>query len=163
MTWHDRSGILRPDQIGWLCDHLLRSLKSIGVQGDVRVCSVGDAAMSCAHQRDLGVSGSTDVITYDIRSDAGDPVLDLDALICVDEARRQSELRGHTIERELLLYSLHAVLHCCGEDDHDEVSSARMHAREDAILMEIGVGPTYAAGPEMELSIAEAHPGSQRP
>lgn len=72
------------------------------------------------------------------------PPLDVDLLICVDEARRQSAARGHSIERELLLYILHGVLHCLGEDDHDPTDAARMHAREDEVLDAIGVGATFS-------------------
>ncbi|VAX42159.1 hypothetical protein MNBD_PLANCTO03-1432, partial [hydrothermal vent metagenome] len=70
--------------------------------------------------------------------------LDVDLLLCVDEARRQAEARGFTIERELLLYLVHGVLHCLGYDDHTEADAARMHAEEDRLLEAAGVGATYA-------------------
>jgi probable rRNA maturation factor len=80
--------------------------------------------------------------------------LDADLLICLDEAARQAQSRGIVIERELLLYALHGVLHCLGEDDHDPVAHEQMHAREDGILTALGIGPTFAAGdtPEAKRS-----------
>ena len=57
--------------------------------------------------------------------------------------------RSHPVERELLLYIIHGILHCLGEDDHDDDAYARMHAREDDLLEAIGVGRTFAA-PESE-------------
>jgi probable rRNA maturation factor len=64
----------------------------------------------------------------------------------VDEAGRQSAVRGHTVEQELLLYVVHGVLHCLGHDDHDPDAAARMHAEEDRVLAAVGVGVTYARG-----------------
>jgi probable rRNA maturation factor len=83
--------------------------------------------------------------------------LDVDLLVCADEAGRQAELRGFTVERELLLYIVHGVLHCLGFDDHNETDSARMHAEEDRLLAAAGVGATYApAEPMGEGRVAPA-------
>ena len=70
-------------------------------------------------------------------------VLDTDILVCIDEAERQSTARGYPCERELLLYTLHGVLHCIGFDDHEEADFEAMHAAEDAALAAIGVGPVF--------------------
>lgn len=70
-------------------------------------------------------------------------VLDTDILVCLDEANRQSTARGYPCERELLLYTLHGVLHCIGFDDHEEADFEAMHAAEDAVLAAIGVGPVF--------------------
>lgn len=101
--------------------------------------------MAAAHSGFLGVDGTTDVLTFDL-TEPGQPDLDVDILVCVDEARRQGAARGHGVERELLLYIVHGVLHCLGHDDHDPSAAARMHAEEDRILEAVGVGPTYATG-----------------
>ena len=102
--------------------------------------------MADAHLRHMGVSGTTDVITFNLAEGDEDALparLDTDLLICVDEARRQSERRSIPIERELLLYTIHGTLHCLGHDDHTTGDARAMHAREDAILESIGVGATY--------------------
>ncbi|MFZ4430476.1 MAG: rRNA maturation RNase YbeY [Phycisphaerales bacterium] len=70
-------------------------------------------------------------------------VLDTDILVCIDEAERQSTARGYPCERELLLYTLHGVLHCIGFDDHEEADFEAMHGAEDAVLAAIGVGPVF--------------------
>lgn len=77
-----------------------------------------------------------------------DAPLDVDILVCADEAARQAAVRAVPVERELLLYIVHAVLHCLGEDDHDEASAGRMHEREDRILSAIGVGAVYSVAPQ---------------
>lgn len=113
--------------------------------GEVRVKIIGDEEMAAAHVRYSGVEGTTDVLTFDLADGGaadGEP-LDVDILICSDEAKRRGAELGHPMERELLLYIVHGVLHCLGHDDHDEAGYARMHALEDEILGAIGVGPTF--------------------
>ena len=81
----------------------------------------------------------------DIRQDnvRSSCVLDTDILVCIDEAERQSTARGYPCERELLLYTLHGVLHCIGFDDHEQADFEAMHDAEDAVLAAIGVGPVF--------------------
>jgi probable rRNA maturation factor len=126
----------------WLAQTADGALVTLGASGEVRVRVVGDAAMAAAHQRYAGVAGTTDVLTFDL---AGDPSkLDVDILVCMDEAARQAARRGHETRTELLLYIVHGILHCLGHDDHDEAAAARMHAEEDRLLSAVGVGAVYA-------------------
>jgi probable rRNA maturation factor len=152
----DLGGLLKPPARAWLTDHARRAAAMLASAGEVRVRVVGDAEMAAAHERYQGISGTTDVLTFDLSDapagapvDVGRPsarVLDTDILICFDEASRQALARVHTTERELLLYIIHGVLHCLGHDDHDEAAAARMHAVEDRVLDALGVGATYARG-----------------
>lgn len=128
------------------------ALADTGVRGgSVRIRLVTDAEMAAAHAKYSGIEGTTDVLTFDMRDEVegqaedlpADP-LDVDVWVCVDEARRQAAARNIELLREILLYCLHAVLHCLGHDDHDEEGFARMHAEEDRILEHIGVGRTFA-------------------
>jgi probable rRNA maturation factor len=128
----------------WIEDHARRAIAGLGATGEVRVRVVGDEAMAAAHSGFAGVEGTTDVLTFDL-AEPGQSSLDVDILVCIDEARRQAAARGHGVERELLLYIVHGVLHCLGHDDHDPAAAARMHAEEDRILESLGVGATYAA------------------
>lgn len=133
---------------GWL-EAAIAATGSSG--GEVRVRLVGDPEMAAAHEKYSGVPGTTDVLTFDMRDEdeevepAGG-AMDVDIWACVDEARRQATARGIEVERELLLYCLHGVLHCLGYDDHGEEEYARMHAEEDRILEAIGVGRTFGIG-----------------
>lgn len=128
----------------WLREMSCRAMEELGVgaRGEVRVRVVRDDEMAKAHLRYKKVEGTTDVLTFDLSPPGG--ALDADILVCVDEARRQAEARGHTPERELLLYIVHGVLHCMGYDDATPEEAAAMHAREDEVLTAIGVGATYA-------------------
>lgn len=110
---------------------------------DVRVRLVADDEMADAHQRYADVPGTTDVLTFDLSGDGR--TLDVDIMVCVDEARRQGERLGHETRRELLLYIVHGVLHCLGHDDHHDDDYRRMHDAEDRVLERLGVGRTFAA------------------
>lgn len=123
--------------------------QSMRLTGEVRIRIVNDDEMSTAHQRHLGDPTTTDVITFDLAE--GDSVntrrLDVDLLLCADEANRQASELGLPVERELLLYAIHGVLHCLGYDDHTDQDAQAMHALEDQLLESIGVGATYSATP----------------
>jgi probable rRNA maturation factor len=129
----------------WLSERALLSLRPLGCTGEIRARLVDDETMKTAHARWLGVAETTDVLTFDLADSDG--MLDVDLLICADEARRQAEARGLPLERELLLYLIHGVLHCLGHDDHDEAGAARMHAEEDRLLEAAGIGATFAVAP----------------
>ena len=146
--------VLDPDNLlgaaprRWLTDHARAAVAHLGASGEVRVRVIADAEMATAHERYSNVPGTTDVLTFDLREDPNpEAPLDVDVLICADEARRQATARGVPVQRELLLYIVHAVLHCLGEGDHDEAAAARMHEREDRVLAAIGVGAVYAVAP----------------
>jgi probable rRNA maturation factor len=161
----DATKRLRPDQLAFIDSHLRRAIELLGASGDVRIRIVDDPEMAQNHQDFCGVEGTTDVITFDLSDPDANPeakpaidlgpnnlvnvrnkiVLDTDILICLDEADRQSHLRNHPIQHELLLYTLHGILHCLGFEDHEEADHRLMHAVEDAVLAQIGVGPLFAS------------------
>ncbi|MCC5829974.1 MAG: rRNA maturation RNase YbeY [Phycisphaeraceae bacterium] len=132
----------------WLGGKLHDVLKLLAIErGQLSIALVNDQVMSRLHESYAGVSGTTDVLTFDLRDD-GDgedqAALDGEIVACVDEAARQSARRGHKLEEELLLYAIHGLLHLLGEDDHDPEDAQRMHAREDELLERLGLGPIYA-------------------
>ncbi|MEZ6232866.1 MAG: rRNA maturation RNase YbeY [Phycisphaerales bacterium] len=142
----DATGRLDRSTLDWLRRHVASAAGELACAGEVRVRAVGDAEMRAAHARHLGEDSTTDVLTFDLRENAeGGAPLDVDVLVCVDEAERQGGERGHPASHELLLYIVHAMLHCLGYDDRDEASFAAMHAREDEVLGAIGVGLVYGA------------------
>lgn len=150
VSWLDRSGTLTPADVSWLDRSFKAALGHLQARGEVRVVCVGDAEMTAAHARSLGINETTDVLTFDLAdgpATGGDPpALDADIMVCVDEARRRTPGTSDALRRELLLYALHGVLHCLGHDDHDDEGFDRMHAQEDAVLTAIGVGPVFRAG-----------------
>ena len=63
-----------------------------------------------------------------------------DMVISVDRAKAQAEEFGHSVQREIAYLAVHSVLHLLGYDHLDEgPQKARMRAREEAILEELGI------------------------
>lgn len=136
------AGSDRSIDYGWLTDRLARALPLIGRPvRRIGVSIVNDDQMRRLHEQHCGVAQTTDVLTFD-QADKDGPI-DADIAVCADVAERQSAEMNHRLERELLLYIVHGLLHCCGGDDHDAAAAAAMHAEEDRILEAIGVGATY--------------------
>jgi probable rRNA maturation factor len=97
--------------------------------------------MQALHTQFSGLNSTTDVLTF-ANNDSGAPI-DCDIAVCVDEARRRAAELNHTVAQELLLYTLHGMLHAAGFDDVAPDLHAAMHAEEDRILTAIGVGPLF--------------------
>lgn len=114
--------------------------------GEVLVRIVDDPEMTRVHTDFLDDPTTTDVITFDLTNGGSSSggALDVNAYVCLDEAQRAATARSHDVLHELTLYILHAALHCLGENDATEDAYERMHAREDAVLTAIGLGPVFA-------------------
>lgn len=132
----------RPVDLPWLrdglaaaLDHVARPIHSLTVK------VVDDAAMLALHERHRGEAATTDVLTFD-SSAPGGPI-EADIVVCADVAARRAAEHDHVLERELLLYALHGVLHCAGFDDRTPDDFEAMHAEEDRILTATGIGPTF--------------------
>ncbi|MFG0307344.1 MAG: rRNA maturation RNase YbeY [Phycisphaerales bacterium JB040] len=145
--WLDPDRLLTPAQTAWLEDASARVLdvaaSRFGVRGELRVRVVDDRAMTQAHRRHCELDSTTDVLTFDLSESEHE--IDTDVLVCLDEGVRRAGELGHPPERELLLYALHALLHCVGHDDHDPEAYQAMHALEDELLERAGVGATFHA------------------
>lgn len=114
--------------------------------GIVSIRLVDDETMSDLHERSMGISGPTDVLTFDLSENETDttaPKIEGDVVISIDTARREAQARNHPLVHELMLYAIHATLHLLGFDDHSEIDATRMHTEEDAIMVAMGIGPVY--------------------
>ncbi|MDB5297252.1 MAG: putative rRNA maturation factor [Phycisphaerales bacterium] len=121
---------------------------------ELSVALVGDAAMAGLHERFMGIPGPTDVLTFPLDADARGRVTAGEVVVCVPEARRRSRAEGTTVEREVLLYALHGMLHLSGYDDLTPADYSRMHRAEDRVLTRIGVGAVFA-GPAGAAAFAD--------
>lgn len=113
--------------------------------GEVSIALVGDETMSALHARSHDDPTPTDVLTYELEHGPEGDVTEGQIVICVSEARRRAAERNIPVQRELLLYALHGVLHLTGHDDTTPKAYARMHALEDKILTALGIGATFRA------------------
>jgi probable rRNA maturation factor len=116
----------------------------------VSIAVVDAAGMSRLHQQYLGKKGPTDVLSFDLRGDDAKSCIDGEIVVCADVARRRAAQRssklGHA-KAELALYVVHGLLHLIGYDDRKPREFKRMHAREDEILIKLGLGPVFSARP----------------
>jgi len=111
-------------------------------QACISVAIVDDERMAEINQTYLAHSGTTDVISFDLR-DADVPCVDGELILSLDTAGREAQLRNHSVEAELMLYAVHGTLHLLGYLDRDPADAKKMHAVEDEILAEMGMGRVY--------------------
>jgi probable rRNA maturation factor len=139
--------------------------------GSLSIAIVGAATMARLHRRHMGIAGPTDVLTFDLDSDPRAKRIDGEVVVCAAVARatatqlrRSRRPASAAVLAELALYVVHGVLHLAGYDDHSAAAARRMHAREDALLTELGLGPVYnaptAARPKRRM---DATPRRSRP
>jgi probable rRNA maturation factor len=124
--------------------HLLRAHRVLKPRlAQLSLALVGDRRMAELHERFLGVPGPTDVLTFPLDADKRGRVTAGEVVVCVAEARRRARAGRIGVERELLLYALHGMLHLCGYDDTTPDAYETMHRTEDQILTRLGVGPVF--------------------
>lgn len=84
---------------------------------------------------------------YDLNPDTGAKQLG-DIVISVEKATEQSELYGHTLQREIGFLTVHSVLHLLGYD-HEQggLETTLMREKEEHILGKLGLtrDTTYVA------------------
>src|SRR4051812_41433795 len=99
----------------WLRRQIAKVLKVLAIrEGTWEVHVVKDRAMMDLHKRTMNDGSTTDVLTFDLRDvrpksrpDREGVPVELDTVICLDEARRRAKEFGHTTREELLLYCVH--------------------------------------------------------
>lgn len=91
---------------------------------EIEVAIVSDRTMARIHSQFMGITGPTDVLTFQ----HGEIVLSAETAL--DHARR----RGHLVDTELALYIVHGLLHLNGFDDLTPGDAARMRRTQQRIL-----------------------------
>ncbi len=140
----DISAVTGKAHVAYLRRYLVRARGMIKTQlSEMSVALVGNHRMADLHERFMKIPGPTDVLTFELDHDAKGRVVAGEVVVCVPYAVRQAKKHGVRVEKELLLYGLHGMLHLCGLDDRNEVDFAHMHHREDEILKRLGVGAVF--------------------
>jgi len=112
---------------------------------EMSLALVGDARMGDLHHQFMDIREPTDVLTFPIDEDDDGAVTSGEVVVCVPEARRQAKLRTIPVRLELLLYSIHGMLHLLGYDDRIARDFHTMHRTEDDIMTKLGFEPVFAA------------------
>ncbi len=121
---------------------------------EVDVLITDDEGIRAINLEQRGVDRPTDVLSFPMfeyvpgqppRDGAdADPETGLvplgDMVISLERCAAQAQEFGHPLERELAYLAVHSALHLLGYDHMDEgPEKARMRAREEAILGELGI------------------------
>ncbi len=103
------------------------------------VAFVSDRRMKELNKLFRGKEDTTDVLSFPHEPDEFDPDKENlgDIVISVEQALRQAELNGLTLELEIKQLILHGVLHLCAYDH--ETDNGEMNARELELRENLGI------------------------
>jgi len=130
---------------------------------DLSIALVGNVQMSALHEQFMQTPGPTDVLTFPLDLNARGQATSGEVIICVPYATREARKRDISVDRELLLYALHGMLHLSGFDDRTEADFKAMHRREDQILTRLGLGPVFTSQDEAKVAAPMKQPPRSRP
>lgn len=103
------------------------------------IAFIDDARMKQLNEMFRGKKTTTDVLSFHHEPDEFDPDKDNlgDIVISVEQAQRQAEENGLTLEGEIKQLILHGVLHLCGYDH--ETDDGEMNRRELTLRKKLGI------------------------
>src|SRR4051812_3236941 len=93
---------------------------------EIAIAIVSDRAIAAVHEQFMQIPGATDVITF----------AHGDIVVSAETARARAGELGHSVESELALYIVHALLHLNGFDDTSPRAAARMRRVQDRLWRE---------------------------
>lgn len=99
----------------------------MGGQPPVAVRFMDDDGIRRLNRRYRGKDSATDVLSFPTR----------DVAISLETAARQAQEFGHSVETEVKVLLLHALLHLAGHDH--ETDDGRMARRERELRLELGL------------------------
>ena len=136
------------------CINAVLDAEGIHVPCEINVLVTDDAGIQVVNRESRHMDKPTDVLSFPMFEFAPgqppaegaeiDPETGLlplgDMVVSMERARAQGEEYGHGTKRELAYLAVHSVLHLLGYDHMDDgPQKARMRAREEAILNQLGI------------------------
>jgi len=100
----------------------------LGNLDQIEVALVDDETIARVHAEFMNDPAPTDVITFDHG----------EIVISVETGARQAEEHREPLERELLRYLVHGLLHLAGHEDGEEEARAKMIAEQERIVARLG-------------------------
>ncbi|MEY2565087.1 MAG: putative rRNA maturation factor [Verrucomicrobiota bacterium] len=92
---------------------------------EVSVILVSDRRMAELHRRFMGISGATDVITFQHG----------EIFVSTETARKNARRFGTSLESELRLYIAHGLLHLHGFDDKEPAAAVKMKRAQERLVV----------------------------
>ena len=136
----NRQRRVRPDKTR-MTTLVRRALGRDNAGAEVSVVLVDDPTICDLNRRFLKHNRTTDVMAFPGDGESADgrrPFLG-EVVVSADTAAREAKARKRPAQTELLLYTVHGVLHLLGFDDQTVCEAERMHARERELLASIGL------------------------
>ena len=115
------------------------------IDGEVSVLFVTDEKIKALNFEFRKKNEVTDVLSfpqYDNLKEEGtnEPFLYLgDVVISLEQAARQAEEFGHTLEREIVYLTVHSILHLFGYDHMQEEDKKEMREKEKTVLRSLKI------------------------
>lgn len=129
------------------CCHAVTEYEGFGDDSEVSVSFVNDEQIHELNKMHRNIDRSTDVLSfplgengeYDLNHETGAYLLG-DIVISLETALKQSEVYGHSLEREVGFLTVHSMLHLLGYDHEEGKLQERiMREKEEAILNNLGI------------------------
>ena len=129
------------------CCQAVLSMEKFGRDAEVSVSFVSNNEIRNLNKIYRNKDSVTDVLSfplgengkYDINKETGCAQLG-DDVISLDSARRQAEIYGHSLEREIGLLTVHSMLHLLGYDHEvSRLEERLMREKEEQVLGELGI------------------------
>ena len=100
------------------------------------------------------VDAVTDVLSFESDGEY-DPETGLeylgDIVICLDQAQKQADKSGHSLENEIGLLEIHGLLHLLGYDHMDEAQRSEMWNYQDMYLNKCGIKLNRRPGEDFDF------------
>ena len=109
-----------------------RALRSEGSTKDVSLVFVDNKKIQELNRRYLGHDWETDVIAFPLEDEA-DSLLG-EVVVSTEVAAAEAKKRGRRPMEEVLLYTVHGVLHLLGYDDKRPADRRKMRRKESEII-----------------------------
>ncbi len=129
ITNHQHKISISQAKVKWAAEVAAKRLRL--KMDDLSVVFVGAQRMRTINRTFLKHDYVTDVITFDLGAAVGE------IIICPSVAASQARQYGNSVQREILLYMVHGLLHLAGYDDHAPADITRMRAKEKELMKEL--------------------------
>ncbi len=134
----NRQRLVRVDTV-WLGRTVRRAVSALRAEATtLTLVVVSDQQIATLHDRWMGLSDPTDVLTFDLAASAADGLCG-DIVASAETAARVARELGWQARYELAYYMVHGLLHLAGEDDGTPGERRRMRRRERAVMAAIGL------------------------
>ena len=124
-----------------LTEHNLAQL-NVSPDADLAILLVDEGAMEALHVQWMDEPGPTDVLSFPMDElrpgrdgEPTPPGLLGDVVLCPQVAEAQAKAAGHTTAEELLLLTVHGILHLLGYDHSNPTEERTMFALQRKLLL----------------------------